>query len=148
MKKILLSAVILFSAVSLNAQIKMMIESELAELNKIKIMRENNLERTLVYTVESDQIDFVLDSSLTTEMILNNAENAFTEINYTPQYSKTIIRLLDDHNISTREMFGENGELTGKAVYKYTGRGLLESREMYFGSVKTLEEIYEYEGST
>jgi len=147
MKKILISLLILFSAAALNAQIKMMIESELSELRKINNMRENNLERIMVYTVESDQIDFVMDSSLTIEMLFNTAENTFTEINYTPQYSKTVIKLLGDNNISIREMFGENGGLTGKVVYKYTGSGLLESREMYFGAVKTLDEIYEYDNN-
>jgi hypothetical protein len=131
----------------LRAQIKMIIEAELSEIGKIKTMRDKNLEQILVYTVEPDQVEYQQDSSLTIEMLFNAKENTFTEINYTPQYSKTVIRLIDNSLIDSRNMYNEKDELTGKVVYKYMSSGLLERREMFFGNEKTFDEIYEYENN-
>jgi hypothetical protein len=147
MKKLIILLLLLIPGLSLNAQIKMMIEAELAEINKIKTMKDNGLQQIRVYTVNIDEVEWQEDSTLTTEMFFSPGENTFTEISYSPLYSKTVIKLHDDNYIDSREIFNEKGELTGKTVYKYTGNGLLDKREMYFGTFKSFDEVYEYENS-
>ncbi|MCE1165306.1 MAG: hypothetical protein LWX07_07890 [Bacteroidetes bacterium] len=142
----ILMALLLIPASSF-AQIKMMIETETAELQKVTAIKESGRSKISVYRYDYDEVEFVQDSSIAAEMTYDAGANVFTEIIYTPSYSKSVLTLNKDNKILNREIYDSKNNLTGKTIFHYDAEGKLESREIYLGAIKAFDEVYNYEGS-
>ncbi len=138
-------ALLLIPAASFS-QIKMMIETENAELQKVAYIKESGSKKISIYRYDFDEVDFVQDSALATEMIFDSGKNVFTEINYSPAYSKSDITLNGSGRILNREIYDNKNNLTGKTIFHYNLSGQLESREIYLGTMKAFDEVYKYDG--
>lgn len=139
-------AVLLIPA-ALFSQIKMMIETENAELQKVAYIKESGSRKISVYRYDFDEVDFVQDSALATEMTYNSEKNVFTEINYEPAYSKSEITLDANDRILNREIYDNKNNLTGKTIFHYNQAGQINNREIYLGTMKAFDEVYKYDGS-
>lgn len=143
MKNLLLAILLILCFSVSNAQIKMMIDTEKSEREKIDGFMASGYSNIIVTRVDIDETDLQQDSSKYMSIAVNKDNNTYTEVNYTPQYSKTVIKL--DNNIISREIFNEKDQITGKTLYYYNEAGSLAKRELYFGDLKAFDEIYEYE---
>ncbi|MFZ4590586.1 MAG: hypothetical protein ACOYN6_06285 [Ignavibacteria bacterium] len=142
MKNIFLTIILVMSLGVSHAQIKMMIDTEKNERDKIDGFMSTGYSQIIVTRVDTDEIELQQDSTKVMFIVMDNDKNTYTELNYTPQYSKTVIKL--DNNISSREIFNEKEQSAGKTLYYYD-QGNLVKRELYFGNMKAFDEIYEYE---
>ena len=142
MKNIFLTIILVMSLGVSHAQIKMMIDTEKNERDKIDGFMSTGYSQIIVTRVDTDEIELQQDSTKVMFIVMDNDKNTYTELNYSPQYSKTVIKL--DNNISSREIFNEKEQLAGKTLYYYD-QGNLVKRELYFGDMKAFDEIYEYE---
>jgi len=142
MKNLFLAFIFIISFNISQAQIKMMFDTEKSEKEKIEGFMSSGYSQIVVTRIDTDEIDWQQDSSKVTSVLIDKDKNTYTEINYTPQYSKTIIKL--DNKIVSREIFNEKEQLSGKTLYYYNEQGDLTKRELYFGDLKAFDEIYEY----
>ena len=143
MKKFLLTLFLVMSINICSAQIKMMYDTEKNEKEKIESFMSSGFSGIKITRVDTDEIDWQQDSAQIIYIDVDRNNNIYTETNFSPQYSKTIIKF--DRNVSSREIFNENKQLLGKTLYYYNAQGNLEKRELYFGDLKAFDEIYEYE---
>jgi len=143
MKKLLLLLIVIMSFNISDAQIKMMFDTEKSEKEKIEGFMSSGYSKIKITRIDTDEIDWQQDSALIIYIEVDKKNNVYTELNYSPQYSKTIIKL--DKNINSREIFNEKEQSSGKTLYYYNAQGYLEKRELYFGGLKAFDEIYEYE---
>jgi YD repeat-containing protein len=142
MKNLFLALILALSLGVSHAQIKMMIDTEKSERDKIDGFMSSGYSQIIVTRVDTDEIEWQQDSTKVMSIVIDTDNNTYTEINYSPQYSKTIIKF--DNNIASREIFNEKEQLAGKTLYYYD-QGNLVKRELYFGDMKAFDEIYEYE---
>lgn len=143
MKNLFLAIILLISFSISNAQIKMMIDTEKSEREKIDGFMGSGYSKVVVTRIDTDEIEWQQDSSKVMSIVINKENNTYTEINYSPLYSKTVIKL--DNNIVSREIFNDKDQIAGKTLYFYNDEGFLLKRELYFGDMKAFDEIYEYE---
>lgn len=142
MKNLFLALILALSLGVSHAQIKMMIDTEKIERDKIDGFISSGYSKIIVTRIDTDEIEWQQDSTKVMSIVIDKDNNTYTELNYTPQFSKTVIKL--DNNISSREIFNEKEQLSGKTLYYYE-QGSLVKRELYFGDMKAFDEIYEYE---
>jgi YD repeat-containing protein len=142
MKKLFLALILAMSLGVSHAQIKMMIDTEKIERDKIDGFISSGYSKIIVTRIDTDEIEWQQDSTKVMSIVIDKDNNTYTELNYTPQFSKTVIKL--DNIISSREIFNEKEQITGKTLYYYE-QGSLVKRELYFGDMKAFDEIYEYE---
>ena len=144
MKNLFLAIILIISFSVSNAQIKMMIDTEKNEREKIDRFMSSGYSKIVVTRIDTDEIEWQQDSSKVMSVNIDKGNNTYTEINYSQPYSKTVIKL--DNSIVSREIYNEKGQIAGKALYYYNDAGDLAKRELYFGDMKAFDEIYEYEG--
>jgi hypothetical protein len=125
------------------AQIKMMFDTEKNEKDKIDNFMSSGYSKITVYRIDTDEIEWKQDSVKIIYIEVDKDKNTYSETEYTPHYSRTIIKL--GNNISSREIYNEKDQLQGKTLYYYDLNGNLEKRELYFGDLKAFDEVYEYE---
>jgi hypothetical protein len=125
------------------AQIKMMFDTEKIEKDKIDNFMSSGYSKILVSRIDTDEIDWQQDSVKIIYIEVDKDKNTYSETDYTPQYSRTIIKL--GNNISSREIYNDKDQLQGKTLYYYDSNGNLEKRELYFGDLKAFDEIYEFD---
>lgn len=142
MKKFLLTVMFLMFFSAGFSQIKMMFDTEKNEKDKIDNFMSSGYSKIAVYRIDTDEIDWQQDSVKIIYIEVDKDKNTYSETNYTPQYSRTIIKL--GNNISSREIYNDKDQLQGKTLYYYDSNGNLEKRELYFGDIKAFDEIYEY----
>lgn len=142
MKNLFLAVILIMSLGVSHAQIKMMIDTEKTERDKIDGFMSSGYSKIIVTRIDTDEIEWQQDSTKVMSIVIDKDNNTYTELNYTPQFSKTVIKL--DNNISSREIFNDKDQLSGKTLYYYE-QGSLVKRELYFGDMKAFDEIYEYE---
>lgn len=142
MKNLFLAAILVMSLGVSHAQIKMMIDTEKIERDKIDGFISSGYSKIIVTRIDTDEIEWQQDSTKVMSIVIDKDNNTYTELNYTPQFSKTVIKL--DNIISSREIFNDKEQLSGKTLYYYE-QGSLVKRELYFGDMKAFDEIYEYE---
>jgi YD repeat-containing protein len=142
MKNLFLAAILVISLGVSHAQIKMMIDTEKIERDKIDGFISSGYSKIIVTRIDTDEIEWQQDSTKVMSIVIDKDNNTYTELNYTPQFSKTVIKL--DNIISSREIFNEKEQIAGKTLYYYE-QGSLVKRELYFGDMKAFDEIYEYE---
>lgn len=142
MKNLFLAAILVISLGVSHAQIKMMIDTEKIERDKIDGFISSGYSKIIVTRIDTDEIEWQQDSTKVMSIVIDKDNNTYTELNYTPQFSKTVIKL--DNIISSREIFNDKDQLSGKTLYYYE-QGSLVKRELYFGDMKAFDEIYEYE---
>jgi len=143
MKKFLLTVTFLMFFSAGFAQIKMMFDTEKNEKDKIDNFMSSGYSKIAVSRIDTDEIDWQQDSVKIIYIEIDKDKNTYSETDYTPQYSRTIIKL--GNNISSREIYNEKDQLQGKTLYYYDSNGNLEKRELYFGDLKAFDEIYEYD---
>jgi len=145
MKKFLLTLTLVMCFNAGFAQIKMMFDTEKTEKDKIDNFMSSGFSKILVYRIDTDEIEWQQDSTKIIFIEIDKNKNIYTETDYTPQFSRTIIKL--DNNVSSREIYNDKDQLQGKTLYFYDSNGNLVKRELFFGDVKAFDEIYEYENS-
>jgi hypothetical protein len=143
MKKLLFTLILVMCFGISQAQIKMMFDTEKSEKEKIESFMSSGYSKIVVTRIDTDEIDWQQDSAKIISIDVDKDNNIYTETNYSPQYSKTIIKL--DNKINSREIFNSNDQSQGKTLYFYDSKGNLEKRELYFGDLKAFDEIYEYD---
>ena len=144
MKKLFLVILLCISFGVAHSQIKIMIETEKNEREKIDAFMSSGYSNIVVTRIDTDESDGSQDSSKAMSIVVDKDNNTYTEINYSPQFSKTVIKL--DNNIISREIFNDKDQIAGKTLYFYNDIGRLAKRELYFGDLKAFDEIYEYNG--
>lgn len=144
MKKLFLALLLSFCFGVSHSQIKMMIDTEKNEREKIDAFMSSGYSNILVTRIDTDENDGQQDSAKVMSIVVDKDKNTYTEINYSPQFSKTVIKI--DNNIVSREIFDEKNQTAGKTLYFYNDNGKLSKRELYFGDMKAFDEIYEYDG--
>gem|GEM_PF-1601719 len=127
-------------------QIKMMIDTENAELDKVNAVKDNGMKKITIYRYDYDEVDFQQDSSVAEIMTYDAEKMLFTDINYTPAYSKSILSLNPQNKILYREIYDEKNNITGKTEFYYREDGLTDRREIFLGASKAFDEVYSYEG--
>ncbi|MDD5360939.1 MAG: hypothetical protein PHN88_02320 [Ignavibacteria bacterium] len=127
------------------AQIKMMHETEKAELDKVMLMKDEGIRRLYIYRFDIDEVDWQQDSSLVSDMKYDPSNQKFSEISTVPVYSESVIRINTENKILSREIFDSKNNLTGKTLYHYNSNSQLDKREIFLGDTKTFDELYEYE---
>lgn len=146
MKKLFLLLLLSFITITIaNSQIKMMMNSEAEEFEKINLLKNNNFKKISIYKFEIDEVEWQQDSMLFVQREYDAAGNTYTEINYSPSFSKTIVKYSSSNKISSRENYDNAQKLTGKNIYFYNDDGKLIKREMYFGLDKAFDEVFEYD---
>ncbi len=144
MKKIILTLVLIFIISSVQAQIKMLYDTEKSEKEKIEGFINSGYKNINIYRIDVDEVEWQSDTTLLTEIKISDNNKSLTEINHSP-YSKTVVQY--DGNILSREIYNQSNQLAGKTLYSYNKAGMIEKRELYFGDIKAFDEIYEIEGN-
>lgn len=144
MKKIILILILSLTISSINAQIKMLYDSEKSEKEKIFNIINSGFKNINILRVDIDEVEWQSDTTLITEIQISDDNKTFTEINKSP-YSKTVVKL--DGDVLSREIFNQNNQLSGKTIYSYSKAGMIEKRELYFGDLKAFDEVFEIEGN-
>jgi hypothetical protein len=142
--KILIFTVIALLSFNLSfAQIKMMLDTEKSEKEKIEGFMSSGFSKVMVTRIDTDEIEWQQDSSKMMFVQIDKDKNIYTETAYNPQYTRTVINL--GKNVNSREIYNDKDQLQGKTLYYYDAQGNLVKRELYFGDLKAFDEIYEYE---
>lgn len=144
MKKIILTFVLISIISNVQAQIKMLYDTEKNEKEKIERFINSGYKNINIYRIDVDEVEWQSDTTLLTEIKISDNGKSLTEINQSP-YSKTVVQY--DGNIVSREIFNQSNQLAGKTLYSYNNAGMIEKRELYFGDIKAFDEIYEIEGN-
>lgn len=142
--KIVLFTIIALMSFNLSfAQIKMMLDTEKSEKEKIEGFMSSGYSKITVTRIDTDEIEWQQDSSKIMLIEVDKDKNIYTETSYSPQFSRTVIKL--GKNVNSREIYNDKDQLQGKTLYYYDAQGNLVKRELYFGDLKAFDEVYEYE---
>ena len=142
--KIVLFTIIALMSFNLSfAQIKMMLDTEKSEKEKIEGFMSSGYSTITVTRIDTDEIDWQQDSSKIMLIEVDKDKNIYTETSYSPQFTRTVIKL--GKNVNSREIYNDKDQLQGKTLYYYDAQDNLVKRELYFGDLKAFDEVYEYE---
>ncbi|MFA5012761.1 MAG: hypothetical protein WC644_12530 [Ignavibacteria bacterium] len=143
MKNIRIIVLILLSLTSCisNAQIKMLFESEKNEKEKIAGYINSGFSDIQIFRIDISDSEDENDTSLVYKISISNDKSLVTEFDAVTEYT-TLVNY--DGNILYREITDKNGQLAGKTLYTYNDKGFISKRELYFGNVKAIDEVYEF----
>lgn len=143
MKNIRIIVLILLSLTSCisNAQIKMLFESEKNEKEKIAGYINSGFSDIQIFRIDISDSEDENDTSLVYKISISDDNKLVTEFDVVTEYT-TLVNY--DGNILYREITDKNGQLAGKTLYTYNDKGFISKRELYFGNVKAIDEVYEF----
>jgi len=136
--------VFIFSVItiSLKAQIKMLYDTEKSEKNRFDRYINSGYNNIQIFRIDLYESEGEADTSLVYKITISDDKNIVTEIDIVSE-SKTVVKLYG--KITSREITDNSGQLVGKTLYTYNNEGIIIKRELYFGNIKALDEIYEFE---
>lgn len=138
---IILMIIISLSSCISNAQIKMLFESEKSEKEKIAGYVNSGFSDIQIFRIDISDTEEENDTSLVYRITISNDKSLVTEFDALSEY-RTVVKY--DGNILFREITDKAGQPAGKTLYTYNNEGFISKRELYFGNVKALDEVYEF----
>ncbi len=138
---IVLMIIISLSSCISNAQIKMLFESEKSEKEKIAGYVNSGFSDIQIFRIDISDTEEENDTSLVYRITISNDKSLVTEFDALSEY-RTVVKY--DGNIMFREITDKAGQPAGKTLYTYNNEGFISKRELYFGNVKALDEVYEF----
>ncbi len=138
---IVLMIIISLSSCISNAQIKMLFESEKSEKEKIAGYVNSGFSDIQIFRIDISDTEEENDTSLVYRITISNDKSLVTEFDALSEY-RTVVKY--DGNILFREITDKAGQPAGKTLYTYNNEGFISKRELYFGNVKALDEVYEF----
>lgn len=138
---IVLIIIISLSSCISNAQIKMLFESEKSEKEKIAGYVNSGFSDIQIFRIDISDTEEENDTSLVYRITISNDKSLVTEFDALSEY-RTVVKY--DGNILFREITDKAGQPAGKTLYTYNNEGFISKRELYFGNVKALDEVYEF----
>ena len=138
---IVLMIIISLSSCISNAQIKMLFESEKSEKEKIAGYVNSGFSDIQILRIDISDTEEENDTSLVYRITISNDKSLVTEFDALSEY-RTVVKY--DGNIMFREITDKAGQPAGKTLYTYNNEGFISKRELYFGNVKALDEVYEF----
>lgn len=130
-----------FVSLSSIAQIKMLYETEKREKVRLDSYINSGYKNIQIFRIDLDESEGESDTALIFKILLSDDKSTVTEFDEVTE-SKTIVKY--DGNIIFREITDKKGQLSGKTLYTYNDNGFILKRELYFGNVKALDEVYEF----
>lgn len=144
MKNISIILLILFASITssrLNAQIKMLYDTEKSEKDRIEGYINSGYSNIKIFRIDVYEQEAEQDTSLVYEIKISDDKKTVIE-NDVNNVSSTLIKY--DGNILYREILNKDGQTAGKTMYTYNSEGFILKRELYFGEIKALDEVYEF----
>ncbi|MFA7360668.1 MAG: hypothetical protein WC139_06490 [Candidatus Kapaibacterium sp.] len=144
MKNISIILLIIFASISssrLNAQIKMLYDTEKSEKERIEGYINSGYSNISIFRIDIYEQEAESDTSLVFDIKISDDRKTITE-NDINNETGTITKF--DSNISYREILNKEGKSAGKTIYTYGPEGFILKRELYFGEIKALDEVYEF----
>ena len=138
---IVLMIIISLSSCISNAQIKMLFESEKSEKEKIAGYVNSGFSDIQIFRIDLSDTEEENDTSLVYRITISNDKSLVTEFDALSEY-RTVVKY--DGNIMFREITDKAEQPAGKTLYTYNNEGFISKRELYFGNVKALDEVYEF----
>ena len=138
---IVLMIIISLSSCISNAQIKMLFESEKSEKEKIAGYVNSGFSDIQIFRIDISDTEEENDTSLVYRITISNDKSLVTEFDALCE-CRTVVKY--DGNIMFREITDKAGQPAGKTLYTYNNEGFISKRELYFGNVKALDEVYEF----
>ena len=138
---IVLMIIISLSSCISNAQIKMLFESEKSEKEKIAGYVNSGFSDIQIFRIDISDTEEENDTSLVYRITISNDKSLVTEFDALSEY-RTVVKY--DGNIMFREITDKAGQPAGKTLYTYNNEEFISKRELYFGNVKALDEVYEF----
>lgn len=138
---IVLMIIISLSSCISNAQIKMLFESEKSEKEKIAGYVNSGFSDIQIFRIDLSDTEEENDTLLVYRITISNDKSLVTEFDALSEY-RTVVKY--DGNIMFREITDKAGQPAGKTLYTYNNEGFISKRELYFGNVKALDEVYEF----
>jgi len=119
----------------------MLFESEKNEKEKIAGYINSGFSDIQIFRIDISDSEDENDTSLVYKISISNDKSLVTEFDAVTEYT-TLVNY--DGNILYREITDKNGQLAGKTLYTYNDKGFISKRELYFGNVKAIDEVYEF----
>lgn len=138
---IVLIIIISLSSCISSAQIKMLFESEKSEKEKIAGYVNSGFSDIQIFRIDISDTEEENDTSLVYRITISNDKSLVTEFDALSEY-RTVVKY--DGNIMFREITDKAEQPAGKTLYTYNNEGFISKRELYFGNVKALDEVYEF----
>lgn len=139
--KVIVLVLLIMSSCDLKAQMKMLYETEKSEKERIAGYINSGFPDIKIYRIDIGEQENEIDTTLIYRILISDDKGLVTEIDAVTK-NKTVVKF--DGNIIYREITDITGQPTGKTLYTYNDDGFILKRELYFGNVKALDEIYEY----
>lgn len=119
----------------------MLFESEKSEKEKIAGYVNSGFSDIQIFRIDISDTEEENDTSLVYRITISNDKSLVTEFDALSEY-RTVVKY--DGNILFREITDKAGQPAGKTLYTYNNEGFISKRELYFGNVKALDEVYEF----
>ena len=144
MKNLFIALIIIFITMTTfrsNAQIKMLYDTEKSEKERIEGYINSGYSNISIFRIDVYEQEAEQDTSLIYEIKISEDKKTITEKDVINETS-TLIKY--DGHVLYREIINKYGQTAGKTVYTYNPEGFILKRELYFGDVKALDEVYEF----
>lgn len=141
MGKYIIAAIMFVLSGALNAQIKMLYDKEASEKERLEVFLNSGSSNILIFRIDEVNNENEADTSLILKIEVIEDKKTIKEVS---DESTVVTSLNASGNIAFREIYDKAGKLSGKTVYTYNNSGDIVKRELYFGSMKAGEEVYEF----